>query len=186
MVTHTPSSSPPAASSSVNTSFTVPTTRPGPLIRQERGFRRGERNPRSGGMGGVEMVYNDSRTYAHAESYPGTNGVENRRYGQWWDSPGAGSSTLSLSVPDRNRESNRRERGRPAGGQGKVKTMERTLPKSCFIPRQRYPVVVSPSVLLCCFREAGQWTRLHPHYTTLQDYKILIHTNYNQDKDKMA
>ena len=87
-------------------------------------------------MGGVEMAYDDSRSYAHAESYNSANGVENRRYEQWLDSPGAGSSTLSLSVPDPNRESNRQERERIVGGKGKVKATdigserERTLSKS--------------------------------------------------------
>ena len=80
-------------------------------------------------MGGVEMAYDDSRSYAHAESYPGVNGVQNRRYEQWWDSPGAGPSSLLLSIADSNRESNQWERERLAGGKGKVKATERTLPK---------------------------------------------------------
>ena len=32
------------------------------------------------------MAYDDSRSYAHAESYNSANGVENRRYEQWLDS----------------------------------------------------------------------------------------------------
>lgn len=50
----------------------------GPLVGSERGFRTKERNPRSGGMGGVEMA----------------NGT---RYEHWMDSPGAGPSTLPTS-----------------------------------------------------------------------------------------
>ena len=57
-------------------------------------------------MGGVEMVYDDSRSYAYAEGYPAANGVKNRRYEQWLESPGASPSSLTLSVADRNREVN--------------------------------------------------------------------------------
>ena len=47
----------------------------GPSIGRERGSRTRERSTSGGGMGGVEMAYDNSRSYAHAESYPGVNGV---------------------------------------------------------------------------------------------------------------
>lgn len=53
----------------------------GPLVGRQRGFRTKERNPMSGGMGGVEMVRENGSAYEE-------EGLE---------SPGAGPSRLPLS-----------------------------------------------------------------------------------------